>query len=106
MTVAKMWVQHDTKAIAFTLKDALGVVVDLTGHSAKFYMRERTAAVNKVNGLALTITGPTVGECEYRWAAADVDTAGVYNCEIELTDSAGKLYTTERLVLNMRADLG
>jgi len=73
--------------------------------AGKFYMRKRGAHSNKVNGSAINVTAAATGQIEYRWASADVNTAGTYDCEIEVTRSS-KLLTTERFVLVIREGLG
>lgn len=109
MAVVKHWVQGDTVPITFAIKDEDGAAVSLVGYSGKFFMRRQGAAANKVNGTAITVTSAASGYCEYRWIAGDVDTAGSYDCEVELTDASSKLATTEPIqpfTLVIRKGLG
>jgi len=89
------WVQGDTTPLQMLIKDQTNAVVNLTGAAGKFYMRRQGAIANKVNGTAIVVTVAASGFCEYRWIGTDIDTAGTYDCEVEITDTAGYLLTTE-----------
>lgn len=65
-------------AIADTLYDANGSVINLTGHTVAFLMVSTSGTV-KVNYAAATVDSAAAGTVSYSWAAADVDTAGTYN---------------------------
>ena len=54
-----------------------GTVVDLTGKTVKFSMIT-DAGTAKVDNVAATLNDATAGKVQYSWAAADVDTAGVF----------------------------
>lgn len=80
--------------------------VSLTGAtSAKFIMKQ--GATTKVTATAQIIDAPN-GIVQYAWAAADTNTAGTYNAEIEI------LWGTERqtfpssgyFAITIEADLG
>jgi hypothetical protein len=87
-------------AIEVTLRDSSGVVINLTSAaSVQFIMREkgqsrRTPA--KVNAPAVINAAPTTGKVSYSWAAADVDTAGTFDAEWEITWNNGKIRTVPR----------
>jgi len=109
MAVTKYWVQGDTTPLTMAIQDETGAIVNLNGYSGKFYMRRQGATSNKVNGTAINITTAASGYCEYRWIAGDIDTAGTYDCEVELTDASTKLATTEPMlpfILIVRKGLG
>lgn len=74
-----------------TLYDESGVVIDLTGASVTFVMAQpgQTAKVNA----AMTIVNPTGGIVEYTWVTADVDTAGAFRAEIQVTLAGGAKLT-------------
>lgn len=72
-----------------TLKDVNGAV-DLTGTTVKFIMRN--GGVVKINAAAV-IESAVAGTVKYEWALADVDTAGQFRAEFEVTDGTGKKLT-------------
>lgn len=85
--------RHDTApAFTATLRDANGTVIDLTGASARFLMREPRARILKVNG-AMTIPDAANGRVSYAWATGDTDTAGKYQVEVEVTFSDSTIQT-------------
>lgn len=71
-------------ALAVVVKQA-GSPLDLTGATATFTLKNRDTGAVKVNAQAANITGATAGELEYRWAAGDTDTPGVYEGEFQIT---------------------
>jgi hypothetical protein len=71
-----------------TLKDGLGVVVNLTGASVKFLMRRVGSRLLKVNGTGTVVT-PLAGAVSYTWASADVNEPGLFDAEWEVTFSGG-----------------
>ena len=78
-----------------TLKDALGVAVDLTGATAVFRMGLVGAATLKVN-TAATVDPDQVankGKITYNWTGTDTDTVGIYEGEFTVTLSGGKQQT-------------
>lgn len=79
-------------AVTATAKDAAGVVIDLTGATAKFIMFDWNGLV-KVNAAATILAPATDGKLQYDWVAADTDTAGAYRAEFEVTFSDGKKMT-------------
>lgn len=75
-----------------SVTDDVEATVDLTlATSAKFLMREAGGAV-KVNGTA-TISDAANGEVTYTWGTADLDTAGVYDAEVQVTWTGGAIET-------------
>ncbi len=69
-----------------TLRDADGEVVDLDACVVKLRMRSRPGGAVKVFAAA-TVIDAANGVVEYTWLAADVDTAGEYLAEWQLTFS-------------------
>lgn len=86
--MAVSYKQNDTTppyvAVLKTTTDGVDTAVDLTlASSAKFLMRVAGGAV-KVNATA-TISDAANGEVTYTWGATDLNTAGVYDAEIQVT---------------------
>lgn len=78
--------------ITATLMQAVGSAaaapIDLTTASAiKFAMRRNGAL--KVDGTAAAISAAD-GTVGYQWVTGDTDTAGLYDCEWQITWPAGK----------------
>ena len=73
-----------------THKNIAGVdtVKDLTGLSVTFTMHNAATAGIKVNAAAAAIVTALSGIVQYDFAAADVDTAGVYWGSFIVTESA------------------
>jgi Rib/alpha/Esp surface antigen-like repeat protein len=79
--------QNDTNpAMEFTLQDSDGQAVDLSGATARFLMRARGGTTVKTDAAA-SITNAASGVVQYTPVAADTDTAGQYEAEIEVTYS-------------------
>ncbi len=91
--------QFDTRPFfVVILKDDFGepteAGVDLsTATGAVFNMREHGGTTIKVNRGAGTITNGTAGEVTYKWGTVDLDTAGTYDAEVEVTWNDGKVET-------------
>jgi hypothetical protein len=95
-------------AIEITCKDANGVAVNLTGATVKFSMKLTSTGAVKVSLASATIVSATGGIVSYSWAAADVDTAGEYSGEFQVTFSAGGIQTfpnSSDIPISIRADV-
>lgn len=86
-----------------------GAVINLTGGTVNFVMRAKNGAPGgspKVNA-ACTLVTPASGIVRYDWAAADVDTPGIYHAEFKVTLSG--LITTcpndKHLIVEVLGDL-
>ena len=93
-------------ALRVTCKQADGTVFDLTGCTVAFHLRNQATGSTKVNSAATLVTAAS-GIVEYQWAAIDVDTAGLYHAEFEVTQS-GKTITfpnNGHLVVEITEDL-
>ena len=94
-------------AISATLKDASGAAVNLTGATVRFKLRSRGASAAKVDAAA-TITNAAGGQVRYAWAAGDLDTAGLFDAEFEVTfgDGTTETFPNDRhLVVQVTEDL-
>jgi hypothetical protein len=93
--VADVYIKKGDRSpsVTATLKAANGVI-NLTGSTVKFIMRERRSAAGspKVNAACVVVT-PSAGVVRYDWAAADTDTAGHYDAEFEITTAGGNKIT-------------
>ncbi len=82
--------QNDTgPALIATLVDEDGVVVDLTGvadSSVRFHMIDPSDSTEKVDNNTNTsvLTPVTGGRIQYLWQAADTDTPGLFDGEIQV----------------------
>lgn len=95
--MAVSYKQNDTTPpYVVALKDVISDVettVDLTlASSAKFLMRQAGGSTVKVNATA-TISDAANGEVTYTWGTADLDTAGNYDAEVQITWASGKVET-------------
>jgi hypothetical protein len=90
--------QHDTRpAWTVQLKDDLdGTPSNInltTAAGVRFLMRSQTApGALKVNGTC-AITNASTGTISYTFVAADTDTVGAFNVEVEITWSDGGVQT-------------
>jgi len=83
--------QNDTSPILQgTLTDGAGVVVDLTGATVVFSMRDETSLTLKIDKQACVLVDAVNGVVSYTWLAAnnDTDTPGTYIGEFQSTNGA------------------
>jgi BppU N-terminal domain len=78
------------------LKQGVGTaseaVIDLTGYTVTFTMRNLSTGAVKVNAAAATIDSATAGTVRYAWGATDLNTEGTYECFWQIT-AGGKTRT-------------
>ena len=83
-------VKNDTgRKVKFTLLDN-GTAVDLTGATVKLHYR---IAGGTVKTATMTVPLPLTGVAEYQFGAGDLDAAGGFDYEVEVTDTGGKIST-------------
>jgi hypothetical protein len=80
-------------ALRITCNQGDGTALDLTGATVTFSMKTRGGGPVKVSAQACTVITAASGIVEYRWAAADTDTAGDYDAEFRIS-LPGTLQTT------------
>lgn len=87
--------QNDTSpALEGILRDGFGSPIDITGATVVLNTRLQPGGAVKVNGGSMGAVGSAVnGRVKYSWLAADTDTAGTYEAEIQITFSNGKIRT-------------
>lgn len=71
--------------IVGTVKDGNGVIVNLTGATAKFIMSATPGGTPLINAVATILAPATAGRVKYDWLAADTLTPGTYYGEFEIT---------------------
>ena len=85
--------QNDTSpAILATLKDGAGTLIELSGSTVRFHMRELGGTTAVVDAVA-TIYDYDAAQVSYAWQAADTATAGAYEAEFEVTNVDGTMDT-------------
>jgi hypothetical protein len=101
--------KNDTgSTIQATLTDASGAAVNLTGAAVKFTMTAYGATTPKVNKQTAAIITAASGIVAYTWQAGNLDTAGPYRAEFEVTFGNGAVQTfpgTGYLLIYISADL-
>lgn len=87
----------------FTVKDADGVVVDLTSMTIEFQVAEQVTYTAKFAG-DCEIVEATEGTCSYTVATGDFDTANNYYGILQLTNS-GVVESTRRFKIEVIKEL-
>ena len=91
--------------LQFTASDENGDPLNLTGGTIKFKMALPTSSTLKVDGVCVLVS-PTAGTFAYTMTAADLDTSGDYNAEVEITlDSGAKVITIGDIDVDVKKDL-
>ena len=87
--------QNDTTpALEGILRDGFGSPINITGATVVLNTRLRPGGAVKVNGGVMGAVGSaTRGRVKYSWLAADTDTAGIYEAEIQITFGNGAVRT-------------
>ena len=91
------------------LKNADGTAINLSGATVVFNMRLRGATTLKIDGGAVTIVVAATGSVKYEWADGDLDTAGYYEGEFEVTFADSTVITVpneEHIPITVTADIG
>ncbi len=66
---------------------------DLTGCVVRFTMRGPRNLITNTGHNVCVITNAEQGECRYNFAAGDIPYAGRFECDVEVTDGAGRVQT-------------
>jgi hypothetical protein len=101
-------VQNDTGPDEEFTVTREGAVVDLTGYTVKFGIKSlTTATITNGTHQTCTLVSPTTGKCSYRFMAGDLpDAGGDYECDLQLTDPAGKNETYyDKIRIKTRAEI-
>lgn len=86
--------QNDTApALVTVLQDSRGRPRILTGATVVINMRLQSDKSVKISGASVTITDASLGIVSYSFTAANTDTAGVYELEIQVTYSDSSIET-------------
>lgn len=85
--------QNDTSpSLSVQLLDGANQIIDLSGASAKFFMKIAGSTTIAVNAAAV-ITNASQGKVEYEWSAGDTATAANYQGEFQITFINGTVET-------------
>lgn len=101
----------DNRTFLVAVKDGDGAVVDITGASIKFSVKEEISdtdyVIQKTVGSGITITGAANGIYEVYLVPADTQNidVGVYEYDSELTTAAGNVYTLIRGEFTVQAEI-
>ena len=87
----------------FTVKDADGEVVNLTGKTISFQVAEEVTFTEKFAG-ACEIVGAALGTCYYLVAAENFDTVNNYYGTLQMTKDSD-IQTTRRIEIKVIAEL-
>jgi len=102
--------RNDTRQYLLrTLKNADGTAIDLTDAEVIFNMRLRKNTQLKIDGGTVTIVTAASGIVQYAWEDGDLDTAGFYEGEFEVTFGDSTVITVpnaEHIPITIIADLG
>jgi len=88
----------------FTLQDASGVAVDITGATLKFKAQKSDEDTLAVDGNMVVDDGDA-GTCHYQVAATDFDEAGTYNAEIQVTFLDNQVSTWTDIIIVVKDEL-
>lgn len=103
--------ENDTApALEGILRDGFKRPINLTGATVVLNTRLRPGGAVKVNGGSMTTIGePVKGRSKYSWTASDTDTPGIYEWEVQITFSNGKIRTIPpkgHFILEVTDDIG
>ena len=90
--------------LEFTLQDASGTAIDLTGATLAFKVQKLGAATLAVNA-AMVIDTAAAGTCHYQVKTGDFAAAGEYNAEIEITYPGGQISTFGEIYIYVEEEL-
>lgn len=81
-------------ALAFTIADANGAPVNLTGAAVRFRLASMTSTVSlieKTQAAGITIPVPANGQISVAISDTDVPDSGLYNYAVDVTPSGGQV---------------
>lgn len=92
--------------LTITLYDEDGAVVDLSSATITFSMVNKIDGNVKLNKQSCSlVTDGSDGKFKYSWASGDLDTAGIFLGEFEITISTKVETTNEIFQINVRKEL-
>jgi hypothetical protein len=74
-------------------EDAPASIIDLSGATVRFQMRQPSDRRFTVDALAEVLDGPA-GQVSYSWGPNDLSVPGTYNVQWEITYPGGRIQTT------------
>lgn len=101
-------VQNDTAPpISFNIKNSDGSNKNLTGATVRFKIKGPAGTLTNNAHNECAIVDAVAGNVRYAFLAGDIATEGEYSCDLEVTDSLGKVQTEyDMTVLVVRAENG
>jgi len=85
--------QNDTSPdLQVTCKDYEGTVVNVSGATVNFHMRNKQTREVQVDGVGSIVDG-AAGQVKYSWSAGDTDTVGGFDAEFEIIYSDSSVET-------------
>ena len=88
--------------LTYTFLDFDGTVINLTGYTAKFVIKEHDGAAQTFNAV---VSAPTSGQVTYAWAGTEWPTAGHYEAEFVVGNTTNR-YNSLKLTFNVRLPVG
>ena len=106
MTIIKTFAGDALYNIDLTLQDSAGAAFDLTGNSAiKLRAQKQGVAALEVDGACSVVGAATDGVVRYQVQTGELDAAGDYYAEVEVTFSGGKIVTFGDFIIRVLPQL-
>lgn len=81
-------------SLTVTATQADGTAYDLTGATgAVFHLRNSETGAVKLSSMTATVVNAAQGILRYDWGTNDLDTAGLFDAEFEVTMNTGRKIT-------------
>lgn len=90
----------------FTIKREDGTVVDVTGATVLFKIKENEAGITNADHQECSIVDGPAGKVSYEFEEGDIPNEGVYYCDLEITFADGEIETApDYVIINARAQV-
>lgn len=91
--------------VVWTFKDEDGVVIDLTGYTAKFQYRRRSIAQDAATTADATVTTAASGEVTYTWTGSEFTDDGTYYGQFWVGDGTNR-FASDRINWTVNESVG